>query len=136
MAETVTRLVPGGGLLAHEGLGNGHTLAKHVGKDGAYLRNRLLTEPGLRAASTFYDRRSAEECLALLIEAHTAEMEVWLRTGDDQLVLSGRAIRPVGWVLTRAATRPIEATGIRLVLVRSSAIDNLGFRIHTAMVTP
>ena len=55
-----THLVPGGGLMAHEGLDGGHTLAKHVGKSDEFLRHRLATEPRIKAASTFYDRQTAE----------------------------------------------------------------------------
>ena len=47
-AGDVTHLVPGGGLMAHEGLDGGHTLAKHVGKSEEFLRNRLATEPASR----------------------------------------------------------------------------------------
>ena len=56
----VTHLVPGGGLMAHEGLDGGHTLAKHVGKSEQFLRHRLATEPDSRRhrRSTIGRRRS------------------------------------------------------------------------------
>jgi hypothetical protein len=133
-ADNVSHLVTGGGLMAHEGLDAGHTLAKHVGKTEEFLRNRLATEPGIKAASTFYDRQSAESVLSGFIDANASEITRWLRDGSYELILQGHAARPVGLVIPRAATRPVEATGIRLVLRRSPK-TGIGFRIHTAMVT-
>jgi uncharacterized protein YukE len=133
-ADNVTHLVPGGGLMAHEGLDDGHTLVKHVGKTDEFLRNRLTTEPGIKAASTFYDRGSAEGALSELIDAHASEITRWLQGDGFELILQGRAARSIGVVIPRSATRPVEATGIRLVLRRSPA-TGVGFRIHTAMVT-
>lgn len=134
-ADNAVRLVPGGGLKAHEGIGGGHTLAKHVGKTEHYLRNRLATEPGISAASTFHNRQAAEASLSKLIHTEAREIDRWLRGSDSDLLLKGRATHSIGFVITRGATRPIEACGIRLVLRRSSAMNDLNYRIHTAMVT-
>jgi Bacterial CdiA-CT RNAse A domain len=68
-SESECLLVPGGGLMAHETLG-GHTLARHVGRSENYLRHRLATEPDLTAASTFYDRQTAENALARVLHAN------------------------------------------------------------------
>jgi hypothetical protein len=119
LAEAVTRLVPGGGLMAHEGIDGGHTLAKHVGKTEGFLCNRLATEPGIKAASAFYDRQSAENALVELIDANWSELTRWLRGGGFELILTGRTARAHGVVLIRSVTRPVEAGGIRLVLRRS-----------------
>jgi uncharacterized protein YukE len=132
-AAKVTHLVPGGGLMAHEGLDGGHTLAKHVGKSEAFLRNRLATEPHITAASTFYDRQTAEITLSAFMDANAAEIARWLPGGSKTLVLIGRAVHPVGPVILRGAPRPVEASGIRLVLKRNPTMST-GYRIHTAMV--
>jgi hypothetical protein len=129
----VTHLVPGGGLTAHEGLGGGHTLAKHVGKSEDFLRNRLATEPRIRAASTFYDRQSAETVLAAFLGANAAEIRRWLASGTRSLILTGRSSDPVGVALLRGVPGPVAASGIRMVLRRSATITT-GYRIHTAMV--
>jgi hypothetical protein len=134
-ADNVVHLVPGGGLLAHEGVGRGHTLAKHVGKSEEFLLNRLATEPNIRAASTFYDRETAESCLSDFIDRRAHEIADWLSGGSDDLVLNGKARHPVGFVFTKKAAGRSESAGIRLVLRRSSAMT-VGYRIHTAMVTP
>jgi uncharacterized protein YukE len=132
--DDVVQLVPGGGLMAHEGLDGGHTLAKHVGKSEEYLRTRLDTEPHIQAASTFYDRQSAETALATFMEANASTIARWLRGSESEVVLRGRAAQSLGIVIPRVIARPVEATGIRLVLRRSSDLT-IGFRIHTAMVT-
>jgi len=54
-----SRIVPGGGLAAHEGAG-GHLLARHVGKAEADLAARLTAEPRLRAASTKVELRTRQ----------------------------------------------------------------------------
>lgn len=133
-AGKVTRLVPGGGLMAHEGLDGGHTLAKHVGKSEDYLRNRLATEASITAASTFKDRQAAESALSTFMDANSSKIARWLQGRDPEVVLRGHAAHPVGIVIPRGTARPVEATGIRLVLRRSSALG-IGYRIHTAMVT-
>jgi hypothetical protein len=120
--------------MAHEGLDGGHTLAKHVGKSEQFLRNRLALEPRITAASTFYDRQSAESALSAFMEANAPKITRWLQGGDSEVVLRGRAAHPLGIVISRVPTRPVEATGIRLVLRRSSDL-RIGYRIHTAMVT-
>lgn len=129
----VTHLVPGGGLMAHEGLGGGHTLAKHVGKSEEFLRNRLATEPHIKAASTFYDRQTAETALSTLMDANAAEITRWLGSGTRSIILTGRTSQAVGIALLRGAARTVEAAGIKLVLKRSPTMS-MGYRIHTAMV--
>ncbi len=130
----VTHLVPGGGLMAHEGLEGGHTLAKHVGKSEEFLRNRLATEPHIQAASTFHDRQTAETALSIFLDARATKVSGWLQGHDPELVLRGRAADPLGVLIPRVSARPMEASGIRLVLRRSPELG-IGYRIHTAMVT-
>ncbi|HEX8081190.1 MAG TPA: RNase A-like domain-containing protein [Jatrophihabitans sp.] len=132
-AGNVTHLVPGGGLMAHEGLEGGHTLAKHVGKTEDYLRHRLATEPQLKAASTFYDREIAENTIARVLDAHGPRVNRWLEGTGKTHRLVGSMPQHVGVVITRTSTGPVDASVVKLVLRRSSAMPT-GFRIHTAMV--
>jgi hypothetical protein len=138
-AAKVTRLVPGGGLMAHEGLDGGHTLAKHVGKSEEFLRNRLATEPHITAASTFYDRQTAETTLSAFMDANAVEIAGWLRRSDFGITLYGRLLQPVGIVILRGETRPVESTGIRVVLRRSSDLNSCSEAICMRtglMITP
>jgi hypothetical protein len=131
-AENVTHLVPGGGLLAHEGLDGGHTLAKHVGKTETFLRNRLATEPHIAAASTFYDREVAEDALSDILKTHDTRIQRWLAGPKAKLVISAPSSRACGVVLAPGSDL-IESSVIRVVLLRSDALG-LGYRIDTAMV--
>jgi len=131
--EQVTHLVPGGGLMAHEGLEGGHTLAKHVAKSEQFLRHRLATEPDLTAASTFYDRHTAESGISATLEEHRATMTRWRAGTTKTLIIESEMPRPVGIVIHRFARGPVEASTIRVVIKRSRAMP-AGFRIYTAMV--
>lgn len=133
VADDVVHLVPGGGLAAHEAAG-GHTLAKHVGKSEEFLRNRLATEPKLKAASTFYNRQVAEEAISSLISANRRNVNRWLARGGFQLDLIDRYPTSLGRVIERKSVDFTEEAGIKVVLRRSSEMPS-GFCVHTAMVT-
>jgi hypothetical protein len=133
-AENVTHLVPGGGLLAHEGIDGAHTLAKHVSKTEDFLRHRLATEAHIRGASTFYDRDTAENAISGLLEANEARINRWLRGDGLRLKLIGRSPRPLGWLVLPGASVATEECGIRVVLYRSTYLGT-GYHILTAMVT-
>ncbi|HST46650.1 RNase A-like domain-containing protein [Jatrophihabitans sp.] len=132
-AAKVTHLVPGGGLMVHEGLDGGHTLAKHVGKSEQFLRNRLATEPDLTAASTFYDRQTAESGISWTFKEHGVTLDRWLTGKVTTLILESTITRPVGVVIPRATGTLVHASGMR-VIVKRSPLMVTGFRIHTAMV--
>ncbi|HST49233.1 RNase A-like domain-containing protein [Jatrophihabitans sp.] len=133
-ADDVVHLVPGGGLLAHEGVENGHTLAKHVGKSPEFLRHRLATEPNISGASTFFDREVAERAISAVLHDNRGKVATWLATSKRELILTGRMKRPVGIVISEDSIGPQDGRGIRLLIRRSPALG-IGFRIHTAMVT-
>jgi len=130
----VVRLVPGGGLQAHEGVEGGHALATHVGKSVKYLRHRLATEPQIDVVSTFYDREVAEHSISALLRANQGEIGKWLTASKRELVLTGRAERPIGIVIEAESNEPQQGSGLRLLIRRSPALG-IGFRVHTAMVT-
>lgn len=132
-AAKVTHLVPGGGLMVHEGLGGGHTLAKHVGKSEEFLRNRLATEANIKAASSFYDRQTAESAINSMFEEHGVTVNRWLAGKATTLTLESTMLRPVGVVIPRATGALVHASGTRMIIKRSPSMPT-GFRIHTAMV--
>jgi filamentous hemagglutinin len=132
-ADDVVHLVPGGGLMAHEGLEGGHTLAKHVGKSPEYLRYRLATEPKITGASTFYNREAAETAIAEVLKAHDRRIQNWLVGPKRTLLIASPTSRICGSVIRAPGAQPIESSAIRVMLRRSDALG-LGYRIHTAMV--
>lgn len=129
-----SRLVPGGGLAAHEAAG-GHTLLKHVDKTAEQLRQRLAAEPHLERSSSFYDRATAEEALSGVLAQHDGQIQDWLRGAEMKLQLTGRAGRPVGLTLQRGKAEATEVTGVMFYLRRDSKMSG-GYYIRTAFPQP
>lgn len=105
-------------LSADEAMG-GHTLARHVGKTDAELRQRLRREPNISAASTYTDRAAAETVVGQALSTAPRSFESWRRrTGRrPNFVLHFEADTVIGRSLARGQR---EATPCRdaLVVVR------------------
>ncbi|MDX3531526.1 hypothetical protein P1P75_35310 [Streptomyces sp. ID05-39B] len=71
-------------LAAAEGMGNGHTLDKHVGKTDEQLLQRMRDEskadgtPKIPGASTFADMESAQRYTQYALRDNTDEINTWL----------------------------------------------------------
>src|SRR5215470_1300263 len=60
----------------------GHTLARHVGKSDAELRERLRREPQISSASTYTDRATAEAIVGAALSSAGRSFDAWRnRTG-------------------------------------------------------
>lgn len=122
--------VPGGGLSAHEKAG-GHLLRRHVGKTEEELIDRLESQPGIRSASSFPDRRVADVVVGLVIASRQKEIAKWLRGDEERLTLDFTANRPVGIMVSRRSMRAEPVHSVRLVLERDAEFEPLGWRILT-----
>jgi len=96
----------------------GHTLARHVARTEADLRERLAHERNISAASTWTDRATAE---ALVGEALTSEhdrVEIWTRQGYPRanLALHFSAGRVIGRSLRRGDSRTVDCSSAVIVL--------------------
>lgn len=131
--RTISRVVPGGGLAAHEAAG-GHTLEKHVGKSEEFLVDRLARVGGPTAASTFHDREIAEESISAVLDASAGEIRQWLKDGGRQLTVHGRTNGAVGSVVSDPKVGLRPCNGIKLILRRNPTLTN-GYFILTAMAT-
>ena len=136
--ERSIRLVPGGGLMAHEsrpGLADkGHTLQRHVGKSEGALRMRLTVEPQISYSSTFYDRATAENAISDILTAQQDKIDIWLRGSEARLVLTDQAAQPVGVSIPRGG-EPMHVSGVKVVLRRDHP-TSVGYRIHTGFPQP
>lgn len=140
-AETASssRLVPGGGLLAHEtvegGVERGHTPRRHVGRTPEDLQQRLIDYPGLPAASTFLDRATAEDAVSHAIDLNQAAIDTWIASG-----YAGKApafISPypnAGLPFDPGATESVVANFVQVVLRRDPG-SPLGYYILTSFPT-
>jgi hypothetical protein len=105
-------------LARDEGRG-GHTLARHVGRTDAQLKERLRREQ-ISAASTYTDRATAERIVARTLARQRSRVDQWLaRTGSrPNLALEyrgdGREI--IGRSLTRRSPQTIPCTDAVVVL--------------------
>jgi Bacterial CdiA-CT RNAse A domain len=130
-----SRIVPGGGLAAHEGTASyrGHTLLKHVGKTSAQLAARFPNEPDLHWSSSFDERGVAEETIAKLLHDHTSVIKAWLASPHKVLAINVDVGTEVGTSLHSDGTL-IRASKIRVVLRRENTV--LGYYIKSAFPTP
>lgn len=113
----------GGGLtydLAADERDGGHTLARHVGRSPADLADRLAQERGVRTASTFSDRATAERAVGLALDRFRERIDSWCARGPRRpnLALTVRSPdgRPFGLSLSRSDRSPREAFAARVVL--------------------
>ncbi len=135
-AGATSRLVPGGGLAAHEAAG-GHTIARHVGLTDAQLAARLAAEPTIPAASTFPDMATAERVIADALDARTVDVQAWLAGNTPRLTPPLRVTLPyiTGRSLACGAATATEVQSVLIVLQRDASLPT-GYRIVTAYPVP
>jgi len=106
-------------LSVDEGQG-GHTLSRHVGRTDQDLRERLIREPDISAASTYTDRTAAERTVAAALDSGGTKLENWLRRKGRRpnlvLYFRDRSGTPVGRSLARGEQRPVPCTRALVVL--------------------
>ena len=124
------------GLLAHERAG-GHTRRVHVGMSVDKLKDRLSTNSGIPAASTFWDIDSAAASVAYLASANTLKIINWACTSNSRARLDIRGVIPVrtsvGYAVIRGRSRITLCKNARMVLVKDRGYD---FFILTAFPEP
>ncbi len=98
----------------------GHTLAQHVGRTDAQLRDRLAQEPGISAASTYADRATAERVVGAALESLAERVNQWLarRGPRPNLALHyhARTGEEIGRSLERGDTTPRRCVDAVVVL--------------------
>lgn len=96
----------------------GHTLERHVARTDAELRERLLRERSISAASTWTDRETAEEAIAEALRAERGRIENWTRRGYPRanLTLHFEAGRDIGRSLRQGETRTVPCREAVIVL--------------------
>jgi len=89
--------------LSQDEAAGGHILRKHVGQTDEQLRQRLEREPRITGASTYTDRRAAEQAVGAAIAASQDRIQGWLRRsgGHPNLVLDYDSPVPIGRTISR-----------------------------------
>lgn len=96
----------------------GHTLARHVGKSDAELRDRLRREPQISAASTYSDRATAERSVGAALASGGRQLAAWEnRTGRRPNLVLHYTTRgqPLGRSLARGQRQ--SAPSVRALVV-------------------
>lgn len=114
----------------------GHTLLKHVGRTEKQLRQRLVDEPKIPAASTFLDKASAERAVSNALRVKKAEIEAWTKTarpGSSQkgFLYADPAGRTLGSGVVRATGKLTQMSKVRFFL-RLEAHNGKPYFILTA----
>jgi hypothetical protein len=86
----------------------GHTLARHVGRTDAELRERLRRERSISAASTWTDLPTAETTVARALDRSSDRLARWsaLTGRRANLALDWKGTETIGRTLTRGARSP------------------------------
>jgi len=122
--------------LAAEEAAGGHTILKHVGKDEAFLRNRLATEPRIPAAGTFRTLAQAEKFVSKAIQANAAQIQSWASSATLQpLRLIYDAGETVGATIPRATGILQNVSKVRVVL-RKTTIGQKVYFVLTSFPEP
>ena len=133
-ARTASRIVPGGGLTAHERAG-GHLIAKHIGLTDAQLAARLAAEPRISGSSSFGSRTLAESGVSAALDAEQSAISSWLSGTRNRMAVNHNTGSMLGRSLSRGATSAVDSQSVRVVLQRAPSFPG-GFRIITGFPTP
>jgi len=129
----VSRLVEGGGLVAHEVAG-GHLLERHVGKSADQLLDRLATDPKISGSSSFYNRATAESAIAQSLDANQIQINKWLGGSLRDLKIENTLSENIGVTMSKSSANAIDTPNLRLILRRDPTMSN-GYRIQTGFPT-
>lgn len=115
--RTATPTLLGRDLAADE-IRGGHTIARHVGRTDAQLRQRLEDEPDISAASTYPDLQTAQRVVQTVLDERRGEIEQWEdRSGSrPNLVLRLDLDEPVGRSIRQGQSRAQECEHAVVVL--------------------
>jgi hypothetical protein len=106
--------------LAQDEARGGHTLARHVARSDEELRARLAREPGISAASSYTDLRTAEQVVGQTLAQARDRIAAWSqptgRRPNLALDYRGQRSAPIGKSLRRGDHAPRQCTDAVVVL--------------------
>ncbi len=106
----------------HE-VSGGHTVDVHVGKSDIWLQNRLKTDPGIDAASTFTSEAAANRAQGTFVKHNRAQIDSWLANPEHPRIMKSTfdTGKPVGRVLEKGEATPVSTTKAYFMLERDSS---------------
>ena len=123
-------IAPVRSLAGHENLG-GHSCQRHVGKSVPELKSRLLSEPTIPSASTFWTIESATASVCYLTVTNILDIIDWgCSTRQRFTIEEAIPVRTsVGYSVLRGSNKVVLCKRARMVLEKDSGYD---FHIVTA----
>ncbi len=121
----------------------GHTIAKHVGKDEAFLRQRIAETAATRrppqAISSFSNLRIAEEQISRALRANQARIVQWSKTAAPGTTLQPPLVfdagRIIGHGVIRSSGQLQHMSKMRIVL-KKEGYNGMTHYILTAFPVP
>ncbi|QDW48967.1 RNase A-like domain-containing protein [Burkholderia sp. KBS0801] len=113
----------------------GHTVARHVGKTEAQLRERLKYQPWLGAVSSFNDLRTAEWAVSEVLRTHAHQIERWTASAhrNSKQKFVSDVGRTVGQIITREADSSFMSRRVAVV-IKLTAYNSMPYYILTAFL--
>ena len=108
----------------------GHTIAKHVGKDRAYLESRLNARPRMQAASTFGTLNQAGLAVSKALKANKGAIELWARNakaGEKMPEIHCDVGEVIGQGLVQSTRQMQNMTKVRIVLEKTANAKKIYF---------
>ena len=127
----VSKIVPGGGLRAHENGPAGHTIDKHVGKSKEFLEQRLREDPRPARMSSYYDEATAEAAISDALAAKKEEIGAFMASSKSFDTIRFEFDTPVGYSLARGDTELVPASKVFIRLDKDPTMPT-GYRIKTS----
>jgi hypothetical protein len=115
--------------LAVEEEAGGHTIARHVGRTEEQLRQRLLAEPKIPAATTFRTLKEAERVVAEALRVNKNAIREWAKVAKagQTKAITYNARRIIGWGIVRISSKAQDASSIVVVLKKVVAQNRVYF---------
>ena len=124
MSYTIT--TPIRPLKAHDSKG-GHVEVKHIEKSLSYLRNRLVNEPKLHLASSFWNIKAANIAINYAVMMKFDDIIKWLATPTSNAKKTYRVNLPIncriGYSIRKRDSKLAYCKIIRLTLARLTPHD-------------
>ncbi|MCC8393558.1 hypothetical protein LJ656_13245 [Paraburkholderia sp. MMS20-SJTR3] len=113
----------------------GHTLLKHVGKDEAWLRDRLRREPFRRVVSSFTTVEQAERAISETLRANAAFIETWARSPNRKNIEKVSKVVPgdIGYGVTRSTGKLTRMNKV-FVALKYETYNGMPYYILTAYI--
>ncbi|MBB5421532.1 hypothetical protein QFZ99_006909 [Paraburkholderia atlantica] len=126
-------------LIEHEakmlrGVG-GHTIVKHVGKDEAWLRDRLKREPKRDVVSSFTNLEQAERAISETLHAHAARIRQWSQTASLNTTITVTKVvsGDIGYGIARETGKLTRKNKV-FVTLKYETYNGMPYYVFTAYV--